>query len=199
MIHEHIVYPGIEKTQVFRSIIQIHHCIKSKVLDRILGGIPAHVHFVPIDFTKQDLGDELSSAGFDPDKRSFFIWEGVTNYLTHEAVDATLDHIRGVASGSRLIFTYINQNVIKDPGAFSSTRSVTKTLRAIGEPWTFGLDPADVPGYLNEHGMVLLSDTGSLDYRARYLGGKRRNLKGYEFIGSSLPRCRTVALIDLRI
>ncbi len=168
--------PGIEKTQVFEVDHPNTSLHKKQSMDRILGGIPAHVHFVPIDFTKQDLGDELSSAGFDPDKRSFFIWEGVTNYLTHEAVDATLDHVRGVASGSRLIFTYINQNVIKDPGAFSSTRSVTKTLRAIGEPWTFGLDPADVPGYLNEHGMVLLSDTGSLDYRAHVIWEAREEI-----------------------
>ena len=45
---------------------------------------------VAIDFERDRLHDVLRAAGFDPAARSFWIWEGVTVYLTPEATLATL-------------------------------------------------------------------------------------------------------------
>ena len=48
-----------------------------------------HVQFVAVDFNREYLEDVLKASAFDPICQTFFLWEGVTNYLTAPAVDAT--------------------------------------------------------------------------------------------------------------
>ena len=172
---------GIEKTRVFEVDHPSTSAKKQAEIKRIIGNVPSYVRFVPIDFNHQDLDDALRSTDFDPREKTFFIWEGVTNYLTSEAVGATFDYVAGVAPGSRIVFTYVHSNVVSEPSTFSGTEPVTKMLHQVGEPWTFGLDPDEVPLYLCQHGLDLVADICSVDYRIRYLGNKRRNLRGYEF------------------
>ena len=63
---------------------------KAAVVQRALGGTPASVHLVPVDFEHDDLMAALRSAGYDSAARTFFIAEGLLQYLTPEAVTATL-------------------------------------------------------------------------------------------------------------
>jgi hypothetical protein len=46
---------------------------------------------------------------------------------------------------------------------------------------TFGLDPDDVPAFVAAHGLRLVDDIGSVDYRARIMGAKGPHLLGHEF------------------
>lgn len=70
---------------------------------------PAHLHFLPIDFTKENLATALTrSSAYDPNVKSFFSWLGVTMYLTREEVFATLCSITNIAPpGSAVIFDYL--------------------------------------------------------------------------------------------
>jgi methyltransferase (TIGR00027 family) len=154
---------------------------KQRVLRRAFDMPPRHVAFVPTDFGDGRLAEALRGRGFDAARRTLFIWEGVTNYLSAEAVDAVFRFIRAAAPGSRVIFTYVHRDVLDHPAAFAGTRSLARTLRDAGEPWTFGFDPAELPGYLRQRGLALLADAGSAEYRARYLGPAARNLHGYAF------------------
>ena len=63
---------------------------KRRMIEEHLGVLPKDVAFVEIDFNRQELGPELEHAGFQCGQTAFFLWEGVTNYLTEGAVDATL-------------------------------------------------------------------------------------------------------------
>ncbi len=48
-----------------------------------------------------------------------FVWEGVTNYLTAAAVDATLAVISDLAApGSAIVFTYVHAGVLDGSVAF---------------------------------------------------------------------------------
>jgi methyltransferase (TIGR00027 family) len=81
---------GIETTHVFEVD---HPATLSKKKDgvrRIFGALPKHVVYVDVDFNTESLGQVLYDSGFKANQRSFFIWEGVTNYLTERAVDSTL-------------------------------------------------------------------------------------------------------------
>lgn len=53
--------------------------------------------------------------------------------------------------------------------------------RLLGAPWTFGLDPAEVPGYLAARGLTLLDDQGACTYRVRYWGADGPHQRGYAF------------------
>ena len=72
-----------------------------------------HVRFVPVDLETDDLAEALVNSGFDKERRSLFLWEGVTLYLTPEAVMSTLSRIASVScSGSVLAFDYLNSEPI---------------------------------------------------------------------------------------
>src|SRR5512136_2493478 len=63
---------------------------KLKRLRKIFGDVPAYVTYVPIDFNTQTLEQRLAECGYKEDAQTLFIWQGVTQYLTPEAVDRTL-------------------------------------------------------------------------------------------------------------
>jgi O-methyltransferase involved in polyketide biosynthesis len=52
-------------------------------------------------------------------------------------------------------------------------------VRTLGEPWTFGLDPAQVAAFVARFGLVLRENLGADEYRARLLPGEHAG--GYAF------------------
>jgi methyltransferase (TIGR00027 family) len=54
--------------------------IKRARLQRRLGAAPVHVTLMPVDLDRQDAGAVLTSHGYTTTARTFFIWEGVTQY-----------------------------------------------------------------------------------------------------------------------
>mmetsp|Transcript_6752 Transcript_6752/g.17195 ORF Transcript_6752/g.17195 Transcript_6752/m.17195 type:complete len:336 (+) Transcript_6752:226-1233(+) len=63
-----------------------------------------HVNFVPINFLSDKIFDKLIAAGYDPARRTLFLCEGVTMYLTEDAVRETIRQVRDQSpSGSTLL------------------------------------------------------------------------------------------------
>lgn len=173
--------PALEPIRVFEVDHPDTSAEKQRRLARLFPTMPAHVVFVAVDLTQQHLDGALRAAGYDPERRTVFLWEGVTNYLSAEAVDATFHSMCASAPGSRIIFTYVHRDVLTHPEAFAGTQRLVRTLRQVGESWTFGFDPAALPPYLQQRGLLLLRDVDSVEYRARYLGPLGRHLDGYTF------------------
>jgi methyltransferase (TIGR00027 family) len=71
------------------------------------------VKFVPANFLTDDWLDNLAKAGFDPRKPTFFLWEGVTYYLSREAMEKTFRTIATIAPGSVVVFDYATEANIK--------------------------------------------------------------------------------------
>ena len=77
-------------------------------VNELLGALPDWVSYVPIDFNKQTLQEELIKAGYDKNKKTLFIWEGVTYYISKEAVKSTLKFVANQSSpGSSIVFDYL--------------------------------------------------------------------------------------------
>jgi methyltransferase (TIGR00027 family) len=149
---------------------------------------------VPCDFEAGSLAASLESAGFESNRSTFVVWEGVTNYLSSEAVDDVLDTVRGIAPGSVLLFTYVDRLVLDEPGRFVGSHRLRSTLQSSDEPWTFGLDPSGLADFLKQRGLALVCDESSVDYRARYLGSAGRDLRGYEFYRAAIAKVCDAAL-----
>lgn len=178
---------GIERTRVFEVDHPGTQAAKRERLARILGQLPAHVVFVAIDLNEQTLDTVLMAAGFQTTVRTFVIWEGVTNYLTADAVDTTLRFLAGATpSGSRLLFTYIHRGILDGSVRFEGAQESIVTVGRAGEPFTFGFDPAELPAYLTERGLALIEDVGAADYRSRYLIPLGRHDKVSEFYRAAL-------------
>jgi methyltransferase (TIGR00027 family) len=111
--------------------------IKREVLQQA-GIDPAGVALVSADFEKEDWLGRLVDAGFDANKPTLFLWEGVTPYLDRAAVEDTLRKIAGTAKGSIIAFDYFTTEVLESQALY--LRIVRTSLRAGGEPLKFGID-----------------------------------------------------------
>ena|SRR5262245_39293385 len=148
---------------------------------RLLADAPArHVRAVPIDFLNDSVEDRLIAAGYSPTAKTLFIWEGVTNYLDAAAIDADFDFFSRSASGSRLIFTYVHADAIGGLFPAPGLARLLEHFKNTGEPWTFGFRPQDVPDYLAQKGLRVVTDLGAADYRALYWPSPGQP-EGYEF------------------
>ncbi len=164
------------------AVFEVDHPATQARKRRLLGTrAPSNVRFVPTDFAKGRLEAAIAEHGYDATRRTVVVWEGVTNYLTADAVDETLHWCEKAAADSEVIFTYIHEDVLRDPGAFYGTAPLLRRLEAAGERWTFGLDPRRLPAYLRDRGLELCEDIGAAEYRSLCYGPAARRMKGYEF------------------
>lgn len=86
---------------------------KQKRLNQIFGTIPDNVTNVGIDFDHDDIGQVLKRNGYASDKKIFFIWEAVTQYIKEESVRRMFDFLSYARSGSKIAFTYVLKDFIE--------------------------------------------------------------------------------------
>lgn len=141
---------------------------KREVLQRIAGDVPPSIHLVAADLETDDLMAALESHGYRRDQRAFIIWEGVTQYLSVEAVAATLTTLSAVAPGSRLVFSYIRQDFV-DGTALHGADALYRRFRQRGQLWKFGMVPEELSETLAEHGWRLVEQVGPSYYRDTYI------------------------------
>jgi methyltransferase (TIGR00027 family) len=172
--------PGIEVTQYYELDLPEPQRYKQRRLEKYFGAVPGHVTFIPIDFDRQDIAGEMAGAGFRQGIRSFFIWEGVTQYITASAVDATLAVVRRSAPGSRIAFTYIHAGIIDGSSRSEMDQRIMARVARRGMPWVFGLDPEKIGDWLEDRGFRLVDRADAAAYRARYVTPVDRELAIYE-------------------
>lgn len=127
----------------------------------------ADVRRVAIDFMTERIEDALEAVGFDPALRTFFIWEGVSMYLTRKAVETTLKTIREIGGrGSEIAMDFW---FLLDSPDFTSAahRMSASFLHLLGEPILFGIHPEDVGPFLERLGFEVsdLADAKALERR----------------------------------
>lgn len=171
--------PELAKVAVFEVDRPETQAIKCAIVERARGQQRGDVRYVPVDFLRDDLEACLSRAGFVADRPALYVWEGVTNYLTEKAVSEVL---RRIGNGSStVVFTYVHAGLLDGKVAFDGGERILNNVRGLAEPWTFGLYPRDVASFLGRFGLRLVEDLGADDFRARYLGPRRDEPKGYSF------------------
>jgi methyltransferase (TIGR00027 family) len=138
------------------------------------------VAFVPVNFEIDNLGRALLDAGYRPEHPTLFLWEGVTQYLSTDAVDGTLSTIHDLAPmGGYVVFTYVDSAALdKGPSPFPEAGKWLREVNKRGEPWIFGVIPADLAGFLTQRGLRLLDDLSTAEAGARYFGPLGRRDRG---------------------
>jgi methyltransferase (TIGR00027 family) len=131
---------------------------KKQRLGEILDVIPSNISFVPMDFTKDNLLEQLRNAGYSEQQKTFFLWEGVTYYLPESAVKDTLHFVRDhSAAGSRIAFDYFGAN---NPSLNNPLHQYARW----GEPLLFGFPNDSARESVQQEGLGVLSDTQGLEY-----------------------------------
>jgi methyltransferase (TIGR00027 family) len=160
---------GMRAMPVFEVDHPSTQAAKQRGLRRRGGPTPGDVRFVAVRFGADDLAAALAEHGFRAGARTLVVWEGVTNYLDRAAVDAMFAFLATtLTSGSPVVFTYVDRRMLDATLSFDGASTTLTAVRRMGEPFTFGLDPRAVPGYLAERGFALNWDLSVHDVAPRY-------------------------------
>ena len=141
---------------------------------------PSSLRFVPVDFERQGLADQLGAAGFDFGTPAFFAWLGVVPYLTIEAFRGTVGLIAGGPTGSGAALDYV---VPRESLPFHERLArdlLASRVRKAGEPFRLSFTPEQIASELAEFRQI--EDIGSKEINARYFTGRTDRLG---FKGSS--------------
>ena len=95
------------------------------------------VTFVPVDFSRDDAFEKLVASGYDPGRKTAFLWEGVTLYLGEDDVRKTLRGVREhSAPGSVVVADVYGERFVR----LARGKAARKTLEYTDEGVAFGLD-----------------------------------------------------------
>jgi methyltransferase (TIGR00027 family) len=156
-----------------RPLFEVDHPATSRRKARIIARharvLPAaDVRRVEVDFETQSFRDELRKAGFRERRRSFFVWEGVSMYLTRSAVKNTLQTLHAMSgTGSHVVLDlwYLPD----EHDLMSAARRFSSNLLALlGEPVTFGLHPEEAGPFFARLGFRLRDLADAATLRQRY-------------------------------
>jgi methyltransferase (TIGR00027 family) len=168
---------GIENILYFELDFPELQKVKRSYIDKKIGELPSNVSLVPIDFNSQDLGEELKKAGYTLSSKTLFIWEGVTQYISKEAVDNTIKYVAQASAGSKVVFTYVLESFINGSHIPDGLNSLYKFFLKKKKPlWFCGFEPADMREYLSKYSLSLIEDVGHEEYLERYIKPKGRDL-----------------------
>jgi methyltransferase (TIGR00027 family) len=152
----------------------------------VFGTIPEHVTFVPMNFNMQILEKRLPESGYDPNLRTLFIWQGVTEYLTTEAVDDTLRFVvQHSTPGSAIVFDYVYRQVLIGVQKHNEISSMRRYRFMTGEDLTFGIEEGAVEAFLKKRGFSHVRDMDANGLKEKYFTGsntERKIASGYGIV-----------------
>lgn len=148
-------------------------------------GLESAATYVPMDFTLDDLPSRLQEAGFDPARKTFFTWLGVSYYLPLDVVDDMLSDLASLSTrGTSIVFDYA------DEGFFTSdvrrVQNMVAMAQAAGEPLKTAFSEAQLTALLECHGFQVYELLTWRQLQERYFAGRTDGLSAFEHIGCVL-------------
>lgn len=129
--------PSHARPRTFEVDMPATQTLKRELLARA-GIDTAGVTFVPADLLKDDWMRELVAAGFERDRRTLFVCEGLTMYLDRDAVETILRTVAATAKGNAIAFDYFTTEPLASHELY--WRYARATTSAAHEPITWGID-----------------------------------------------------------
>jgi O-methyltransferase involved in polyketide biosynthesis len=132
--------------------------------------------FVPVNFEKENLREELEKAGFRRDEPAFFSWLGVVFYLTHDAFASTIKFVGSLPPGSGIALDYaVEPSSLRflERIVFAGMR---RRVAAAGEPFRLFFAPRKMMAELKEAGFGEVEDLGREEINAKYFARRADGL-----------------------
>lgn len=140
---------------------------------------PGKIIFVEIDFNTEKIADKLKTAGFQYNKKTLYILEGITMYLDESAVNKDFEFILESAGvGSKVVFDYIYKSVIEEENLYYGEQEIYRRVKKAGEGWTFGIVKGDINNFLQQRGLELIEHMDSNKLEEKYFQGKNSKIMG---------------------
>jgi len=175
------------------SSLKIFEVDQPEVSDNKLAKLPKelpnseNVTYVNIDFSYQSLTTQLIDAGFDQKQSTIFTLEGVSQYITKEAVSSTIKELASLTKDANSIFfmSYVDELLDKNPEACfgkgypspEKKANLIKSLSAkVGEPWVSFYSYEEIESLLSQNGYSVEENLTLEDLNSLYFGPFGRTL-----------------------
>jgi len=175
------------------SSLKIFEVDQPEVSDNKLAKLPKelpnseNVTYVNIDFSYQSLTAQLIDAGFDQKQSTIFTLEGVSQYITKEAVSSTIKELASLTKDANSIFfmSYVDELLDKNPEACfgkgypspEKKANLIKSLSAkVGEPWVSFYSYEEIESLLSQNGYSVEENLTLEDLNSLYFGPFGRTL-----------------------
>ncbi|MDP6181621.1 MAG: class I SAM-dependent methyltransferase, partial [SAR86 cluster bacterium] len=146
-----------------------------------------NVTYVNIDFSYQSLTEQLIAAGFDQSKSTMFTLEGVSQYITKEAVSSTIKELASLTkeTNSTFFMSYVDDLLDKDPEACfgkgypkaaKRAKLITNLSAKAGEPWISFYNTEEIESLLSQNGYSINQNVTLEDLNSLYFGPVGRTL-----------------------
>ena len=116
-------------------------------------------------------------AAFDSARPACFSWLGVTQYLTHPAIDDTLRFVAALPAPSTLVLTFIVPESVVPPEEHAATHQLLEMAARVGEPFLTFFHPDELRARLHELGFARVVHLTPTEANARYFAGRRDGLQ----------------------
>lgn len=155
---------------------------KLEKIRRLEWNMRENVKYVSVDFSKDDMAENLKAAGFDPRLPSFFSILGVTYYLTLPVFENTLERISSISStGSKLVFDFPDETTLSPHAARRVTR-LAEITAGLGEPMLHGYTVDEVNDALERQGYIIDDHATPKKIQKRFFDGKDTGQSAFENI-----------------
>lgn len=129
---------------------------KLEKLEKLEWIIPKNVHYVSVDFSKDDMAIILKEAGFDTKIPTFFSILGVTYYLTLSVFEETVRKISDLSgSGNEFVFDFPDETTFSENSALRF-RQLSEITAKLGEKMMHGFSTDEIKQALERHGFQIV-------------------------------------------
>ena len=146
-----------------------------------------NVTYVSVDFNHQTLKKQLLNAGFDQNKPTVFTLEGVSQYITKDAIISTLEELAELTQKTSATFyiSYVDKLLNENPKAcfgkgYSNAAKIAETIKRlsakVGEPWISFYSAEEIEGMLSQYGFSLIENKTLADLNSVYFTPVGRTL-----------------------
>lgn len=137
------------------------------------------ITYVDIDFNHQSLKEQLINVGFDQNKSTIFTLEGVSQYISREALDETLKEVADLNpnSNSKIFISYVNKLLKEDSKACfgkgyskpeKAVSFITNSAAKMGEPWISFYSAEEIESILSQNNFTLIENKTLADLNSKY-------------------------------
>ena len=138
-----------------------------------------NITYVSVDFNHQSLKNQLLNSGFDKSKSTIYTLEGVSQYITREALNSTLSELALLTPNSNATFfmSYVSRLLIEDPKACfgmgyskpeRAAKFITNGAAKVGEPWISLYSSKEIEDLLSQNSFTLIENKTLADLNSKY-------------------------------
>jgi methyltransferase (TIGR00027 family) len=144
--------PEFRMARIFELDLGSTQTMKKILTHKFLGQLPPNVTYISMDFSRDTVTDKLLDGGFDPGKKTLFIWEGVTLFLNQAILEETLGRLARMGPGHRVIFDFVPPELVNNETGYRGNGELLQLCAGVQEPLTFGCESGKMRGILQNLG-----------------------------------------------